>query len=72
MNEFEKDLSYVKSQILKSYTLDAVHSSERLWKHFMDKWSIRLSPTDPQFIKTKSEVSKMVEQQYTRISKAYL
>jgi hypothetical protein len=72
MTEYEKDLLYVKKQIDQAYNLDSIHQAQRLWKFFLDKWSIKLSPTDPTLMKTKSEVGKIVEEKYTRISKAYL
>jgi hypothetical protein len=38
----------------------------------LDKWSVRLSPTDPTFIKIKQDWGEKIEEKYKKISKLYI
>lgn len=72
MNEFDKDLQYLQGMLQKSYSLEQLNQTKRTWKHFLDKWSIMLSPTDPRFLQVKQSFQKDMDKKYTELGKAYL
>lgn len=72
MNEYEKDLRYLKHQLNTAHMLDQLNAAKRTLRHFEDKWMIQLSATDPRFQKDRNELNEIYNEKYTRISRAYL
>lgn len=72
MTEFDKDLQYITHIFNRSNTISELNELRRLFKHFLDKWSVRLSPTDPTFIKIKQDWGEKIEEKYKKISKLYI
>jgi len=72
MNEYDKDLAYVKMKLMTSHTIDQIHNAKSVLRHFEDKWAIALSPTDPTFQKDRRELVSIHEEKFTKISRAYL
>lgn len=72
MNEYQKDLNYVMSQIKNSIIMDQINAAKRVLRHFEDKWSIQLSPTDPTFKKDREMLNNLYQEKFTFISRAYL
>jgi hypothetical protein len=72
MNNYEKDLAYVKMKLMTSHTIDQIHQAKSAFRHFEDKWAIVLSPTDPTFQKDRRELLAIHEEKFTKISRAYL
>lgn len=71
-DEYQKDLNYVKFQINNSIIIDQINGAKRVLRHFEDKWSIKLSITDPTFQKDRETLNKLYQEKYTFISRAYL
>jgi hypothetical protein len=72
MNEYQKDLHYVTTQIKNSIIIDQINGAKRVLRHFEDKWSIQLSATDPTFQKDRETLNKLYQEKFTFISRAYL
>lgn len=72
MNEYQKDLNYVVSLIKNAIIIDQINGAKRVLRHFEDKWSIKLSVTDPTFQKDREMLNKLYQEKYTFISRAYL
>lgn len=70
--EYLKDFNYVKFQINNSIIIDQINGAKRVLRHFEDKWSIKLSITDPTFQKDRETLNKLYQEKYTFISRAYL
>jgi hypothetical protein len=72
MTEFEKELNYVKQVYSKVITADDLGSAKRLRQLFLDKYVIKISPTDTTFIKIQNELTKLDADTTKKISSAYL
>ena len=72
MTEFEKELNYVKQVYSKVITADDLGSAKRLRQLFLDKYVIKISPTDKTFIKIQNELAKLDANMTKKISSAYL
>jgi hypothetical protein len=72
MTEFEKELNYVKQVYSKVITADDLSAAKRLRQLFLDKYVIKISPTDKTFIKIQNELAKLDADMTKKISSAYL
>jgi hypothetical protein len=72
MKEFMNDLNYVNQQIDKSVTVHDINAVRRLKRGFFDKWCVKMSPTDPEWIKVQNNVNEKFFKKEQRISRAYL
>jgi hypothetical protein len=72
MTEFEKELNYVKQVYSKVITADDLSAAKRLRQLFLDKYVIKISPTDTTFTKIQNELAKLDADMTKKISSAYL
>ena len=72
MTEFEKELNYVKQVYSNVITADDLGSAKRLRQLFLDKYVIKISPTDTTFTKIQNELAKLDADMTKKISSAYL
>jgi hypothetical protein len=72
MTEFEKELNYVKQVYSKVITADDLSAAKRLRQLFLDKYVIKISPTDTTFTKIQNELAKLDANMTKKISSAYL
>jgi len=72
MNEFEKELQYVKQIYNKVITADDLGNAKRLKQLFLDKYIIKISPTDKTFLKIQNELTELDIQITKKITSAYL
>ena len=72
MSEFEKELQYVKQVYNKVVTADDLGSAKRLRQLFLDKYIVKISPTDKTFLGIQNELTELDAQITKKITSAYL
>lgn len=72
MSEFEKELQYVKQVYNKVVTADDLGSAKRLRQLFLDKYIVKISPTDKTFLGIQNELTQLDAQVTKKITSAYL
>lgn len=72
MSEFEKELQYVKQVYNKVITADDLGSAKRLRQLFLDKYIVKISPTDKTFLGIQNELTELDAQITKKITSAYL
>ena len=72
MKEFIHDLDYVSQRIDKSITISDINAVRRLKREFFDKWCIKMSPTDPEWIQVQNNVNEKFYKKEQRINRGYL
>ena len=72
MSEFEKELQYVKQVYNKVITADDLGSAKRLRQLFLDKYIVKISPTDKTFLGIQNELTQLDAQITKKITSAYL
>lgn len=72
MSEFEKELQYVKQVYNKVITADDLGSAKRLRQLFLDKYIVKISPTDKTFLRIQNELTQLDAQVTKKITSAYL
>lgn len=72
MSEFEKELQYVKQVYNKVITADDLGSAKRLRQLFLDKYIVKISPTDKTFLGIQNELTQLDAQVTKKITSAYL
>ena len=72
MNEYEKDLIYVRLILKSVKTLDNLSYAKELKKQFIAKYIVLISPTDKTFLKIQNELIDLEQKATRRISSNYL
>lgn len=72
MSEFEKELQYVKQVYNKCITTDDLGNAKRLRQLFVDKYIIKISPTDKTFLRIQNELTELDRVTTKKITSAYL
>lgn len=72
MTEYQKDLQYVTMRLKDSLIIEQINAAKGILRHFEDKWSTRLSITDPTFKKDRQKLNALYQEKYSFISKSYL
>lgn len=72
MSEFEKELQYVKQVYNKVITADDLGTAKRLRQLFLDKYIVKISPTDKTFLRIQNELTQLDAQVTKKITSAYL
>jgi uncharacterized protein (DUF39 family) len=72
MNEFERELAYVKKTINSVITPDDLNAAKRLKTSFFDKYIVKVSPTDKTWIQTMDELNELEREKTRHITSAYL
>lgn len=72
MSEFEKELQYVKQVYNKVITADDLGSAKRLRQLFLDKYIVKISPTDKTFLGIQNELTELDAHITKKITSAYL
>lgn len=72
MSEFEKELQYVKQVYNRVITADDLGSAKRLRQLFLDKYIVKISPTDKTFLGIQNELTQLDAQVTKKITSAYL
>lgn len=70
--EYNKDLQYVTMRLRDSIILEQINSAKGVLRHFEDKWSTKLSITDPTFSKDRQKLNNLYQEKFSFISKSYL
>lgn len=71
MSEFEKELQYVKQTYKKVITADELSAAKRLKNFFIDKYIVKISPTDKTFINIQNELTQLDVEVTKKITSAY-
>lgn len=72
MSEFEKELQYVKQVYNKVITADDLGTAKRLRQLFLDKYIVKISPTDKTFLRIQNELTQLDAEVTKKITSAYL
>ena len=72
MNEYEKELIYVRLILKSVKTLDNLSYAKELKKQFIAKYIVLISPTDKTFLKVQNELIDLEQKATRRISSNYL
>lgn len=72
MSEFEKELQYVKQTYRKVITADDLSAAKRLKNLFIDKYVVKISPTDKTFLNIQNELTQIDAEVTKKITSAYL
>lgn len=72
MSEFEKELQYVKQVYNRVITADDLGTAKRLRQLFLDKYIVKISPTDKTFLGIQNELTQLDAQVTKKITSAYL
>jgi hypothetical protein len=72
MNEYEKELIYVRLILKSVKTLDNLAYAKELKKQFIAKYIVLISPTDKTFLKVQNELIDLEVKATRRISSNYL
>ena len=72
MSEFEKELQYVKQVYNRVITADDLGTAKRLRQLFLDKYIVKISPTDKTFLGIQNELTQLDAEVTKKITSAYL
>lgn len=71
MNEFEKELAYLKSILSKVQTPDDLFTAKNLKRSFIAKYTILISPTDKKFLRILDSLTKLENEATKRLTSNY-
>ena len=72
MNEYEKELIYVRLILKSVKTLDNLSYAKELKKQFIAKYIVLISPTDKTFLKVQNELNDLEGKATRRMPEAWL
>jgi hypothetical protein len=59
MNQYERELAYVKNLFKKVYGSAELNYAKRVKREFEDKYIVLISPTDTNFLKVRAELETL-------------
>ena len=71
MNEFDKDLKFVKDKYTEVIHPDDLSKAKSFKRWFVDKYTVLISPLDKTFIKIQNELNELEQEVTKKISSAY-